>query len=113
MKENITKDRLISLLEKSRNGELARKYLAWSKFDKEDQLKLILIGSIVVEQKYNEEFQSKENYWSTKYPIAIEHYPYNGCDIYTDGEGYFFVYQEFGGHAPERRCRFILKELIV
>lgn len=111
--KKITKEELIDLSKNSRKSKLAKKYLAWSKLDREDQAKLSRLGSIGVEQKHDKEFLSDENYWSLKYPIVLEYYPYYGCDVYTDGEDHFLVYQEFGGHVPEKRCRFVQKELIM
>lgn len=113
MKKKITKRDLIILLNKSQNTDLAIKYKTWSKLDNNDQIKLIHIGTVEVVQENNKEYSTKENYWSPNYPIALEYYPYFGCDIYSDGKSYFFVYLEFGGNAPEKRCRSIKKELLV
>lgn len=113
MKDWITKEDLMALLESSQYNSLANKYKLWSKLDKSDEDKLTLLGKVAVDQKYDKEFPSSENYWSPTYPIALEYYPYHGCEIYTDTKDYFFVYQEFGGHIPEKRCRCIRKELIV
>ena len=113
MKDYITKEELISHLDKSKNSTLAKKYIAWSKLDNDDQGRLYFLGKLVVDEKHNKEFISSESYWSPNYPIALEYYPYDGCEIYTDGSDYFFIYQEFGGHAPEKRCRSIRKELIL
>lgn len=113
MKERITKEKLVVLIGESQGTDLAKKYRAWSKLDKEDQGKLTLLGTVSVDQGRSEEYPSKENYWSPNYPIALEYYPYCGCDIYYDGKSYFLIYQEVGGHASEKRCRSIRKELLV
>jgi len=112
MTEKITKERLCSLLENSRHSELAKKYLAWSKLEKDDEMILTRCGSVAVGPKHNERYPSGENYWSLKYPIALEYYANSGCEIFTDGNAYFHVYRDFGGHASEKRCRVITKELM-
>ncbi|MGD1841443.1 MAG: hypothetical protein ACFB0B_11185 [Thermonemataceae bacterium] len=109
----ITKEKLLTLLEKSEPTDLSKRYEAWSKLTQEDQEKLTLLGAIEVAQAYDDEYPSEENYWSANYPIALAYYPYNGCDVYTDGKSYFFVYRDFGGHAPEMRCRAIRQTLLV
>lgn len=113
MKEKITKKDLFNLLDKSQTTDLAVKYSSWLKLETNDETSLSLIGTVSVDQEHNEEYPTKENYWSPKYPIALEYYPYFGCDIYSDGKSYFLIYQEFGGHAPEKRCRVVKKELLV
>jgi hypothetical protein len=112
MKE-VTKGDLFNLLDKSQYSELAVKYSAWLKLESNDETNLVQIGTVSVDQEYNEEYPTKENYWSPKYPIALEYYPYFGCDIYSDGKSYFLIYQENGGHASIKRCRVVKKELLV
>lgn len=111
--EKYTKDDLMHLIENSNEGDLSKKYLSWKKLDNNDFLKFKYLGIISVEHNYDAEFPSKENYWSPKYPIALEYYPYYGCEIFTDEMDFFFIYNEFGGHVPEKRCRCIKKDLII
>ena len=49
------------------------------------------------------------------YPISLNYYPYNNCKIYKDIDynSFYFIYTEWGGHSPEKRCRLIQEKLIV
>ena len=85
------------MLGKSQDTDLALKYRAWSKLESKDLLSMILVGMVSVNEEYNQEYPTTESYWSPKYPIALEYYPYFGCDIYSDGKSYFTIYQDFGG----------------
>lgn len=95
------------------------KYLAWEPLQKVDEEKLSFIGLLISDDPsihvFNSEFPSPYNYWAKNYPIALRYYPYNGCEIYKNNETsyLYFVYLEFGGHVPEKRCRLVQKELII
>lgn len=104
---------LFELSEKSDKNDLTKKYSAWTTLDQEDFDKMIKVGSIHTDSKKNYEVDSKESYWSKKYPIAIDFYPNNSCDVFSYNDTYFLVYKEFGGHIPEIRCRHIQKKMIV
>ena len=98
---------------------LSEKYVAWRKLDKVDEGRLIFLGQLVPDDSdvtlFADSYPSNHQYWSPLYPIALKNYPYTGCEIYkaNDAELFFLVYDEFGSHVPEKRCRLIQKHLIV
>lgn len=112
MERIITKETLISLIKETKKNEFTKKYRAWKELSNNDLQKFTLIGTFSLDNNHEAEFSSDKSYWSVDYPIALNHYPYNGCNIYSYEQSYFFVYRDFGGHAPEKRCRFINHELI-
>ena len=85
-------------------------------------IKIIYLGLIFISEVENsddgitmEECHTNENYWSANYPISLNYYPYNNCKIYKDIDynSFYFIYTEWGGHSPEKRCRLIQEKLIV
>jgi len=105
---NFNKEQILSF------DKYARDYLSWKVLTTEFKKELQLIDEIETCKSCSSEYNTKENYWSINYPIVLEYYPYNGCKVYKnkDCQSYYFVYVEYGGHAPEERCRLIQKELI-
>jgi hypothetical protein len=108
------------ILNISEEDSINKNYIAWRKFDPQDESKLIFIGSIVPDSPeskiYEEEFKTTKNYWAKDYPMALAYYPYNGCGVYKFDNingGYYFIYVEFGGHIPEKRCRLVQSNLII
>jgi hypothetical protein len=89
------------------------KYLGWSKLEESDLNYFKLIGKLSSDNPRSDEFPTDISYWSHEYPIAVDYYPNIGADVYTNGKFFYLVYTEFGGHAPEKRCRLIRTELIV
>ncbi len=88
-------------------------YVSWQKVNDEDLLSFQLIGILRGETNNGSEYPSKESYWSADYPIALNYFPNYGSKIYFNGNNFFLVYRDFGGHIPEVRCRVILPDLIV
>ncbi|GAB2560284.1 hypothetical protein [Spirosoma areae] len=90
-------------------------YLGWSKLypDFEKQLEFVANLTFFKNSISTNEFPGEENYWSSEAPIAAQFYPYNGCPVYINLHCLYLVYVEFGGHAPEKRCRLLQKKLIV
>ncbi|WP_343690401.1 hypothetical protein [Chitinophaga sp.] len=97
------------------NDPIHVKYRACTKLDKADQEQLVLIGEIDIEDGTDVYEVYKDQYWQPDAPIALQYYPFNGCSIYRyqQNGGLYFVYTELGGHAPEIRCRWIQRHLIV
>jgi hypothetical protein len=54
-------------------------------------------------------------YWSKDAPIAIKHFPYNRCSVWSCKEcgRCFLRYTEAGGYYVEQRIRALIPELIV
>jgi hypothetical protein len=110
----------IPILNISKEDSICKRYIAWRKLDPMDESKLSFIGNLAPDSSqnkiYEEEFHTFKNYWAEDYPIALAYYPYNGCGVYKFANivngGYYFVYVEFGGHAPEKRCRLIQPDLV-
>lgn len=93
------------------------KYLSWAQLTAADEALLEPLGRLLPDSlEPNETMETPEgsNYWSPEDPIALAYYPYNGCHIFQKKgcESYYLVYTEWGGHAPEKRARLILKNLI-
>lgn len=91
-----------------------RKYLGWNKLDPGDEKELQYVGSLPTQGLDTNDSSSNNEYWSATTPIVLSKYPYYGCNVYKDKicDSFYFVYTEYGGHAPEKRCRFIQKDLI-
>ena len=105
-------EELIDLLTDSK--ETDTKYFSWRKFDPTDANRLTSLGNLFVSEAQNSEYPTQENYWSENYPFALNYYPNAGCEVFTDGDkGYYLIYRDFGGHAPERRCRLLRKGLVI
>jgi hypothetical protein len=105
----ITLENLISKLPDYHSGN---KYLGWDKLNIKDFERFEFVGVLESKSLFQAEFESEENYWSPNYPIAVEYFPNKGSEIYFDGNDYYMVYLDFGGHVPEKRCRLIRKNLI-
>lgn len=97
------------------NDSIYSKYLAWNKLEKADEEQLVLIGKLDNEERPTSNYPYKDKYWQPDAPIALAYYPFFGCKLYRYGQngGLYFVYDEFGGHVPETRCRLIQRDLIV
>lgn len=105
-------EELIELLKD--NKETDTKYFSWRKLDPTDVSRFTSLGNLSVSHPQSSEYPTQENYWSENYPFALNHYPNSGCAVFTDGEkGYYLIYRDFGGHAPERRCRLLRKDLVI
>ena len=119
MEDNIKWSDLLTKISKTEikgQDEMAKKYVAWRELSNNDKEKLIQIGRLIPDNQSKEtQLEAQENYWSEKYPISPNYYPYEGCKIFShrDSQNLYFVYTEFGGHAPEIRCRLIQKHLII
>mgnify|MGYP007110220711 FL=1 len=117
----MTNKDLIEMLKHSNvdnySAPFAKDYISWSILGKDLENRLIFIS--VVENSDDgitmEECHTNENYWSANYPISLNYYPYNNCKIYKDIDynSFYFIYTEWGGHSPEKRCRLIQEKLIV
>ncbi|WP_147320061.1 hypothetical protein [Chitinophaga silvisoli] len=96
------------------NDPIYSKYLGWAELEKADEEQLVLIGKFDNEGGPTSNMPYRDKYWQADAPIALAWYPFFGCHIYRYGQdgGLYFVYNEFGGHAPERRCRLIQRHLI-
>ena len=108
--ENITPYELIQIIPEINK---CNHYLSWQKLKDSDLELLQIIGKISVDDKIDKEINSNYSYWSPQYPIALNYFPNNGCEIYSDGYDFFLVYTDFGYHIPEKRCRVIKKSLII
>lgn len=55
------------------------------------------------------------NYWSEDAPIAVNHHPYNRCDVWAckSCARAFLRYTEYGGYYVEPRIRAVAAELVV
>lgn len=93
---------------------IGEKYLAWAKLDVSDKSRLTKVISLSDLNFKKREIFCLNDYWSTDFPIDLAVYPNSESDIFSDERSgnYFMVYREFGGHAPEERCRLIQKKLI-
>jgi hypothetical protein len=111
--ENITIEYLENLLSTPQKNEFTEKYSSWRKLDFLDLDKMELVGKLDFQNGSGKEYETEINYWSFDYPIALNFFPNSKCEIYKINEDYFMVYRDFGGHAPEKRCRYINKDLIV
>jgi hypothetical protein len=91
---------------------LVIKYRAWSKLDKSDFSSLTLEGNVDTSTALNQ--NQPNDYWSPDSVMKLSEYPYHGCQIYKHHScnSYYFVYTEFGGHAPEQRCRAVFGNLL-
>lgn len=105
----IKEDNLLGLLEKSKNPGTS----SWEPISKEEIESFILIGKFEPSNRINSFVQSDINYWDNKYPISLNHQPNCISDIYSKNNIVYFVYDEFGGHRPEKRIRAINKDLII
>jgi len=99
-------------------NEMAERYLSWTKLETLDKFKFEKVLSLkdCENQGSADVFPTvSENYWSDDAPIDIDLYPAAFSDIYLDPltGNHFLVYTEFGGHAPELRCRLIQGHLLV
>jgi hypothetical protein len=93
------------------------KYRSWAKLSADDEALLRPLGRLLpdsLEPATTMETHEGSSYWSPEDAIALAYYPYNGCHVFqkTGCESYYLVYTEWGGHAPEKRARLILKNLI-
>lgn len=109
----ISIEKLKEMIQNQKNEPRLQKYFSWEKFDNKDFDNFEFVGEIKIENPINHEYPSTENYWSVRYPIALQYYPNNGSKIYFNGSQYYLVYDEYGGHMPEKRCRLIQSELIL
>lgn len=108
--EKITPYELIQMIPEVNKCD---RYLSWEKLRNSDLEFLEIIGKISVDDRIDREINSNYNYWSPQYPIALNYFPNNGCDIFSDGHDFFLIYTDYGGHIPEKRCRVIRKSLII
>lgn len=95
-----------------------KKYLSWAPLSTPDEAQLVCLGRLLPDDlKTGEtmEVYPGSNYWSPEDPIALGFYPYNFCDVYQmrDCNSFYLVYTEWGGHAPEKRARLVLKKLMI
>lgn len=111
MKKELKLSELLDLIPEKSNGEL--KYEEWTKFDPADFKSIKLIGSLDDQADKPTPLDTNISYWSKDYPISFSHYPNNKADVYSDGTNYYLLYDEYGGHIPERRCRLIQNHLII
>ena len=107
------KELLLHKYEEDTEDIVGIKYISWSKLKKEDKDNLKKVFSLSIENK-DSVGPCLGNYWAEDYPIDFKVYPNSCCDVYKDkqGKNYYLVYLEYGGHAPEERCRLIQKKLI-
>ncbi len=103
---------LLKLLASSKPS-MSKDYYCWKKLNANDFKSFTLIGELEVENCIDTEYKTSESYWSENYPIALEYFPNSGSDIYFDSENYYLVYQDFGGHVPEKRCRLLRSDIII
>jgi hypothetical protein len=107
---------LILILNNNILGTLENdKYISWNKLEIEDERNMDFIGELYAEGKIVEtEYPTKLNYWDKDYPIHPLFYPNFNGKVYKNrlNDRYYLIYLEFGGHAPEKRCRLIRKYII-
>jgi hypothetical protein len=74
-----------------------------------------LRGDAYDEPSFAEFHPAGTTYWSKDAPIAMRHYPYNRCSVWTCKEcgRCFLRYTEAGGYYVEQRIRTLIPELIV
>lgn len=119
--EIVGKNALIALgLDNCENKDsgFASKFFAWDKISKEQLSELLEVGSFVNDPErkdYSVGAVDGRAYWSPETPIELSSYPYAKCKVFKHSieNCYFFIYDEFGGHLPEKRCRLIRSELIL
>jgi hypothetical protein len=97
------------------NDPIYLKYLAWKKLEEADERQLMLVGVLDNEERGIAIHPYRNQYWQPDAAIALSYYPYFGCSIYQYQQhgGLYFVYEVFGGHASEMRCRLIQRHLTV
>lgn len=111
----ITVEELILIInsKESKKGDLYKKYSSWEKLDVNDLEKMQLFAQLTTNKDHISFFDTVINYWSEEYPIALNYIPNMFSYIYTYKNDLFMVYIEFGGHIPEKRCRYLDPLLIV
>lgn len=74
-----------------------------------------LADSVGEELTFAEFHPSGTNYWSRNAPIAVQHFPYNRCSVWTCTKcgRCCLRYTEGGGYYVEQRIRELNPELIV
>lgn len=95
-------------------------YLGWEKLTKEQEKILVDCGEFSEAEKYitkngyTEFHPGGTNYWSKDAPIALAYYPYHESKIRkcNSCNAVFLTYVEYGGHAPQSRCRWVKSDLI-
>jgi hypothetical protein len=65
-------------------------------------------------KKYPEDSKNFTNYWSEQAVIAVNYYPYHECEYHqcSNCKAVFMAYVEHGGHAPQKRVKYVTSELI-
>ena len=113
--EDIKKLPLLPLKELLDVDKDAINYISWKALENDVKKDLEYIGSLSIDNHFDSDYRSLENYWSPSYPIAIHYYPNFGCKLFKKLgiESYYLVYSDFGGHVPEERGRLLQKELVV
>lgn len=67
------------------------------------------------EPTLDEYHPARSNYWSEDALIAVNHHPYNRCDVWAcqSCARAFLRYTEYGGYYVESRIRTVAAELVV
>lgn len=111
----LNEQQLLDYLQKTETNDRCnghRDFREWNNETPELKSKLIRIGQL------NESVQPAPDqynfpYWGEDAPIALDKYPYYGCDLLqcTECNTLFFYYLELGGHGAQNRYRVLREEL--
>ena len=96
-------------------SDFAGQYLAWNAITRADLASLSFVGKMEATESVEPGSNVDESeFWSRSGKIIPNAYPYSECDVYCkeNGNEYFLIYEEFGGHRPELRCRYFDTGLI-
>lgn len=101
-------------LEVDRSDPLASKYRSWAPLDAEDRDHLTQVYRAPDDPGEVGTPTDIARYWSPDFPITLGRFPNHGADIHRSpaSGNLFLLYQEFAGHHPEWRCRFLDPGLI-
>jgi hypothetical protein len=105
---SIDEDEFLRRARASRPSALAQRYRRWEALRPEDEARLQPVGVLARPSR----FYPADSRWLNdhSYPIVWEELaPF---DLYTDGDADFLVYDELGGHARERRARYVDPALV-
>lgn len=120
-----TCDEFIALLDDEKTGVCIKcnkiNFEGWDKLTSEMETELDTLGEhndadkFINQNGYTEYHPNGTNYWSKDAPIALAYYPYHESVIRRckTCKAVFLTYTEYGGHAPQNRCRWVQGKLIV
>jgi hypothetical protein len=91
-----------------------KNFIGWNQILNEQLERLEKLGRISTTIESREIKLMSHDYWDLEAVIDFAEYPYYACDLYKSKEGdcYYLVYNEYGGHAPETRCRLVQRRLM-